>query len=83
MQEFSNEEKRDMLEIYYSSRRNDQISSETYLQRFPERRQPGRRYFLSLHRNLGEYGSFAKSRQRYGNRPAEYEEEILQSVRIT
>ncbi|GLV45962.1 hypothetical protein CBL_20668, partial [Carabus blaptoides fortunei] len=30
--------------------------------------------------NLGEYGSFAKSRQRYGNRPAEYEEEILQSV---
>ncbi|KAI4469892.1 hypothetical protein MML48_1g01256 [Holotrichia oblita] len=37
---FSSEEKRNMLEIYYASHRNVQVTSETYLQRYPERQQP-------------------------------------------
>lgn len=80
---FSSEEKRDMLEIYYASRRNVQITSETYLQRYPEREQPAQNYFLSLHRNLGKYGSFCKPRRRYGGRQNENEVAILQAVSKT
>lgn len=77
---FSHEEKRDMLEIYYASHKNVRVTSEAYLQRYPERQQPALNYFLLLHRNLGEFGSFCKPR-RYGARPPNANEaEILQAV---
>lgn len=77
---FSNEEKRDMLQIYYASHRNAQITSETYLQRYPEREQPAQNYFLLLHRNLADYGSFIKPRRRYNRRDNVNEMAVLQAV---
>lgn len=76
---FSSEEKRDMLEIYYLSHRNVQITSEIYLQRYPERQQPAPNYFLFLHRNLAEFGAFSKPHRRV-HRPNENEAEILRAV---
>ena len=78
---FTNNEKRDMLEIYYASQRNAKLSSEAYLQRYPERRQPHRTSFLLLHRNLGEFGAFTKGRRRYNKQTVENEEDILLSVK--
>ncbi|KAI4457162.1 lactosylceramide 4-alpha-galactosyltransferase alpha- 14-galactosyltransferase [Holotrichia oblita] len=77
---FSSEEKRDMLEIYYASHRNVQVTSETYLQRYPERQQPGQTYFPLLHRNLGDFGSFCKPRKYDARPPHENEVDILQRV---
>lgn len=77
---FLNEEKRNMLMIYYTLHKNAQTTAEEYLLRYPEREQPVRNNFLSLHRNLEEYGAFCKPRTKYGNRPNEHEEAVIQVV---
>lgn len=80
---YSSEEKRDMLEMYYKSHRNVNVTSETYLRKYPEREQPAKTYYLSLHRNLGEYGSFSKPQMTYNNRLNEREDDVLQAVSFT
>lgn len=78
---FSNDDQRDMIQIYYTCNRNARNSAETYLQTYPERRQPHHTYFLRLHRSLGECGSFNEPRNRYGRRvPEENTEAIIQEV---
>lgn len=77
---FSNEEKRDMIEIYYASHRNARITSDAYFDRYPEREQPAQNYFLSLHRNLAEYGSFFKPRQKNNRENQINERAVLQAV---
>lgn len=76
---YSSEEKRDMLEIYYASHRNVQVTSETYLHRYPERRQPAQNYFLFLHRNLAEFGAFSKPKRQIFT-VNDDEEEVLRMV---
>lgn len=45
-----------------------------------ERQQPAQNYFLFLHRNVGEFGSFGKPKK-YGTRPPnENEPNILQAL---
>lgn len=78
---FSNMEKRDMLRIYYSSNRNSRISCEQYLIQYPERVQPHENIFARLDKNLVEFGSFSKPRDKYGRRiDPEEEENILNTV---
>lgn len=78
---FTSEEKRDMLDMYYSSHKNCVSAAERYLEQYPERRQPHRSYYLRLHRNLGEYGSFEQQRGAYGSKvTVEIKENILDLV---
>lgn len=78
---FTNLEKRDMLKIYYSVNRNSQISSELYLEQYPERPQPHYSFFNTLDRNLGLFGSFNKPRNAYGERvEAEDTEAVINAV---
>lgn len=78
---YSNEEKRDMIRIYYRNNRNSTIASEIYFQNFPDRRQPDPSVFYRLDQNLGEYGSFAKTRRKYGNKFGEEDTAlVLQQV---
>ena len=75
--EFTNEEKRDMVKLYYKNDRNSVKTSEVYLNSYPERRQPHRTLFKLLDRNLAEYGSFEKPRQKYGDRMDEESKENI------
>lgn len=79
---FSNNEKRDMLRVFYSSHRNTTIASATYLRMYPERQHPDRTMFLQLDRNLAEYGSFTAPRNYYGNRNLDNQHNILQMVNL-
>lgn len=78
---FTNEEKRDMLQIFYNSNCNTTVASNRYYQMYPERQQPDRTLFLRLHRHLGDHGSFNTPRQNYGNRISEVNSQnILREV---
>ena len=78
---FTNEERRDMLRIFYSSNRNSFTTAQRYLETYPERRQPGIRYFSKLDNNLAQYGAFEKPKWKYGSRiSAENRENILEIV---
>ncbi|KAI4469864.1 nadph oxidase [Holotrichia oblita] len=78
---YNNEEKRDMLSIFYSSNRNTTIASTRYLQMYPERQQPHRSIFLDLDRNLVAYGSFTKPHNVHANRNFnENRQNILQMI---
>lgn len=60
MNYFANSDKYDMLECFILCHRNDAQAEEMYLNKFPERRQPGRAMFRRLKDNLIANGSFAK-----------------------
>lgn len=78
---FSNEEKRDMMQMYYRCNRQVRNTSVAYLEAYPERRQPNETYFLKLHKRLSEDGSFCKNRTNYGSRISqENRDAILQAV---
>lgn len=79
MNYFSNSDKYDMLECFILCRRNDAQAEESYLTKYPERRQPGRAMFRRLKDNLIAYGSFAKVKR---NKPVDENKEnlVLQSV---
>lgn len=78
---YTNEEKRDMLRIYYINNRNSKVASEMYLHEYPERQHPHYTYFCQLERNLSEYGSFEKPRKKYGNRISEEDtNQVLEEV---
>lgn len=74
---YSNEEKGDMLKVYYSCQRNSQRASEMYFNEYPERRQPAVNIFQKLDRNIRNYGSFGKVRDKYGTRTTEEETELI------
>ncbi|KAI4465388.1 hypothetical protein MML48_3g00012690 [Holotrichia oblita] len=77
--DFSDEEKRDMLECYYANYSNSVIASAIYFQKYPERQQPYRAFFSKLDRNISLYGSFRKTRKKYGDCSNNNEnEEILE-----
>lgn len=83
MVQFTNEERRDMLQVYYSSNRNSRAATQSYFEKYPERSQPNATYFLKLHRKLGEFGNLNSQRATYGNRlPLEIRNAIIQEVRI-
>ena len=42
---YSNDEKVDMLEIYFKSNRNTKAAALAYEEQFPERQQPNQRHF--------------------------------------
>lgn len=54
---FSDEERRDMLRIYYLYNRNPDLASHRYLYEYPERSQPYKT-FLKLHENIADCESF-------------------------
>lgn len=62
--EFTNNEKLDMVEVYFLCNRNCSAANIAYQQRYPDRRVPNRRYFKKLIVNLAANGSFVKPRQR-------------------
>lgn len=55
---FSNQEKRDMVECYILSHKNAVQAAQQYFERYFDRRQPSLPTFKRLYDNLGEYGSF-------------------------
>lgn len=57
---FSNQEKRDMVECYILGHRNAVQAAQQYFERYFDRRQPSLPTFKRLYDNLGEYGSFCK-----------------------
>lgn len=65
---FSNQEKLNMLQMFYLAHRSPLIASNNYLEAYPERRQPHSTMFLRLERNLRDHGSFTQGRQRYQRR---------------
>lgn len=56
--DFSNQEKRDMVECYIRCNKNAVRAAEQYFQRYFDRRQPALPTFKRLYDNLGQYGSF-------------------------
>lgn len=79
---FSNFEKRDMLRIYYNLNRNSRLSGQQYFIQYPERRQPHENLFAKLDTNLLQFGSFNKSRNKYGRRiDLDEEENIINMVK--
>lgn len=60
----SNNERVDMIEVYFLSRKNCTLAAETYAERYPERPTPDRRSFKKLVNNLREHGSFTYKKQR-------------------
>lgn len=62
--EFTNNEKLDMVEVYFLSNRNGSAASIAYQDKYPDRRAPNRKYFKKLIENLAANGSFVKKRQR-------------------
>lgn len=68
MSSFSNEEKRDMLKLYYKFDRNSTKTAQIYFELYPERQQPDRTLFGILDKHLAEYGAFQKPRMKYGSR---------------
>ena len=58
--EFSNLEKRDIVECYIRCNKNAVRSAEDYFHRYFDRRQPSLPTFKRLYDNLGIYGSFTK-----------------------
>lgn len=64
---FTIEEKSDMLEIFYSCRRNSNLASQIYSEQFLERRQPHYTYFLKLDRIFKEFGSVVRPNRRMQN----------------
>lgn len=77
---FSNEQQRDMMQIYYACNRNVKNTSAAYLQTYPERRQPNETYFLKLHRNLSEHECFHKKRTSYGSRALQVNRDAIVQV---
>lgn len=74
---FSNEEKRDMLRMYYLCQRNGTEAEAAYLQRYPERRQPHRSLFLRLDYNISHFGTLRKPRRKYGSRVTQEETALV------
>lgn len=58
MNNYSNEEKVDMIELYFKLNRNANAAAEAYAQQFPERNQLHQRQFKYLVINLINYGTF-------------------------
>lgn len=78
---FSNEDKLDMLEMYFQAHRNSVEASRLYQEHFPERPQPNQRYFRKLIINLLNFGSFESKRaQHYDIADEEEEPAILNLV---
>ncbi|XP_074035636.1 uncharacterized protein [Leptinotarsa decemlineata] len=79
---FTNEEKRDIIQIYYKYDRNSVRTSEMYLNLYPERRQPHRTRF-KLDRNTTEFGSFEKPRKKYADRmDQETKENLISEINM-
>lgn len=74
---FSNEEKRDMIKIYYQRNRNYVEALQEYFRRYPERPQPSKSFIRKLDQNMAEYGSFSKKREKYGSRTVEEDVAIV------
>lgn len=74
---FSNEEKRDMLNFYYQCHLNTKNAAEMYFQQYPERRQPHPSVFLRLDRQLREDGTFQKKRNKYGSKVSQQDRELV------
>lgn len=60
MNEFTNNEKTDMIFVYARCLRNINNAIQMYAELYPERRAPNPRFFAKLERNLREQGSFKK-----------------------
>lgn len=78
---YSNEEKADMIRIYYLCQRNSQEAAAMYFNNYPERMQPAVNMFQRLERNIKNYGSFNNLRKKYGSRVTEQENnDVLNQV---
>lgn len=79
---YSNEEKVDMLDVYFKANRNTENACTRYAERFPERQQPHRTIFRRLVSNLQNFGSFEQKRANYEVNDADTRQNtILQNVR--
>lgn len=64
--EFSNVEKRDMVECYIQCQKNSTRAAEVYFENYFDRRQPSLPTFKRLWDNLADYGSFVKPKSKKG-----------------
>jgi hypothetical protein len=64
-QNFTNEEKLDMLVTYIKNHKNADRAANNYLEDYPDRQQPNKRYFSKIIINLLEFGAFQKPILRY------------------
>ena len=64
--EFSNVEKRDMVECYIQCQRNSTRAAEVYFKNYFDRCQPWLPTFKRLWDNLADYGSFVKPKSKKG-----------------
>jgi hypothetical protein len=60
----TNEEKLDMVEMYFLCRKNCSLAASTYAERYPDRWRPNRKSFKKIIDNLRNFGSFKKKKQR-------------------
>lgn len=79
---YSNDEKLDMIEVYFKANRNTQAAAHAYEEQFPERHQPDERHFRFLVVNLLAYGSFSKPKPKtYIKNNDERDAVIVENVR--
>lgn len=64
MVNFTSGEQFDMLECYLRNNRNSSLARARYLEDYPDRQQPNRRYFSKIVYNLINFGSFNKPRSK-------------------
>lgn len=74
---FSNVEKRDILECYIKCNKNGQRAAERYFELYFNRRQPSMPTFKNIYDNLGRYGSFSKPKKTVENIDQETQINVL------
>jgi len=75
--EFTNEEKLNMILIYGECRKNRRNALRVYEERYPNRRQPSDMYFTRLAKNLAKNGSFCGKRTVFKRKIATDEEHTV------
>lgn len=74
---FSDEEKRDMIAVYFYCRRNTTSASAEYFRLYPERPQPHRTIFRRLEMALKEKGAFRTAKRGGPSRMNEENETVV------
>lgn len=82
MVRYTEEEKKDMYDVYIRCYRNETRSAQTYLDLYPDRQQPSKRMFSYISKNMAEHSSVKKRRTRYQVRHTDNEINVLAQIHI-